>query len=351
MTALNLNALTLNTPSTSGSYIFSVTQAQCIRQAMLDIGALQGNEDPTAEEYADCSFKANLLVKQWMGNTDFAPGLKEWTRRRGELFLGNSKYVYNLGQTGDNWVDSTTGLIYPQQYGQTTLTAAAIAGATVLSVASTLTFNVNDYIGIQVGSDLYWTTIASFNPVAGTVTIPSPGLSGPASANVYVWNYTTKAVRPLTIIAVVLRDIYWNDTPVRIFRSPQEYEALPTKASPQNIADPTAVLYEAQFRTQTPNGQLYIDCGGAQDVTKRLHITYLAPVQDLVNPGDAVDYPQEWYRALVLGFGKEFCPMFDCAWTSELESSLTDALAIARQARPDNESVYFEVDGDDPYGP
>ena len=44
--------------------------------------------------------------------------------------------------------------------------------------------------------------------------------------------------------------------------------------------------------------------GGAQDVTKHLHVTYLAPTQDFVNPGDAPDYPQQWYRPLVLGHGR-----------------------------------------------
>ena len=350
MTALNLNLLTGFTPSPSGAYGFSVTRDQIIRQAMLDIGALQEGEVPTAQETTDCAFKLNMMVKQWMGNTDFAPGLKVWTRKRADLFLDNARYLYNLGLTGDNWVDSTTGLNYPQAYGQTTLTADAIAGATVLSVAATVQLNINDYLGILIGGNIFWTTVANIG--AGTVTIPAPGLpTGGAQANAYVWNYTTKAVRPLTLIACVLRDIYVNDTPIRLFRTVEEYEALPTKASPQNIADPTAVLYESQWKQQTQNGQLYLDVGGASDVTKHLHVTYLAPVQDFVNPGDAPDYPQEWFRPLVLGHGRDIAGMFDCAWTQELEANYQDSLQIARQGNPENSSVYFEVDGDDPYGP
>jgi hypothetical protein len=350
MTALNLNLLTGFTPSTSGAYGFSVTRDQIIRQAMLDIGALQEGEVPTASEITDCAFKLNMMVKQWMGNTDFAPGLKVWTRKRADLFLGATKYLYNLGATGDNWVDSTTGLAYPQAYGQTTLTANANAGATVLAVAATSQLNILDYIGIPTGqgNDIFWTTVANIG--VGTVTIPAPGLpTGGALANAYVWNYTTKAVRPLTILTAVLRDIYVNDTPLRIFRTVEEYEALPNKASPQNIADPTAILYEPQWKNQTQNGQLYLDVGGASDITKHLHCTYLAPVQDFVNPGDAPDYPQEWYRPLVLGHGKDIAGMFDCAWTQDLEDNLRESLAIARQGNPENSAVYFEVDGDGPY--
>lgn len=350
MTALNINSGSSFQPSTSGVYTFSVTRDQIIRQAMLDIGALQEGENPTGQEVADCSFKLNMMVKQWMGNTDFAPGLKVWTRKRAELFLGNAKYLYNLGQNGDNWADSTTGLAYPNLYGQTTLTANAAQGATVLNVASVSQFNINDFIGIQVGNDIYWTSIANIG--ANTVTLPTgQGLSDAALANAYVWNYTTKGVRPLVMVSVTLRDIHANDTPIRIFRTVEEYESLPTKTAPTNIADPTAVLYESHFKNQNPSGRLYLDVGGAQDVTKHLHCVYLAPTQDLVNPGDAPDYPQQWYRALVLGHGRDIAGMFDCAWTTDLEENYKDSLAIARQADPAESSVYFQVNSDDPYGP
>lgn len=342
MTALNLSAITGSTPSTSGSYVFSITRDQIIRAMMLDIGALDPTEDPTAQEVSDCALKLNMLTKQWMGNSDFAPGLKVWTRKRAELFLGYSKYAYNLGQTGDNWVDSTSLLTYPQVYGQTTLTANAAQGATSLSVAGNSQASIGDYLGVQVGSDIYWTTVNALS--AGTIGIPSPGLSGAALANAYVWNYTKKAVRPLRIIAAVLRDIYANDTPLTIIETPEVYEALPTKTASSNIADPTAIFYEPQFTTQSPNGVLYLDVGGAQDVTKHLHIVYLAPTQDFLNPGDAPDYPQEWYRALVLGLGRDCAGMFDCAWTSELEANFQDALAIARQGNPERSEAYFQVD-------
>jgi hypothetical protein len=342
MTALNLNALVLSTPSTSGSYVFSVTRDQIIRAMMLDIGALDSNEDPTAQEVSDAAFKLNMLTKQWMGSTDFAPGLKVWTRKRADLFLGYSKYAYNLGQSGDNFIDSTSKLSYPQLYGQTTLSANAVSGATVLDVAANSQVSVGDYIGIQVGSDIYWTTVSALG--TGTVTIPSPGLSGAANANAYVWNYSVKGVRPLKIITAVLRDIYSNDTPLTLIETPEVYEALPTKTASTNIADPTAIFYEPQFKTQAPNGVLYLDCGGAQDVTKHIHLVYLAPTQDFLNPGDAPDYPQEWYRALVLGLGRDCAGMFDCAWTADLEANFQDALAIARQANPEQSEVYFQVD-------
>jgi hypothetical protein len=346
VTALNLNALSLYTPSTSGSsYSFSYTRDQVIRQAMLDMGALQEGESPTAQETSDMARLLNGITKQWMGNTDFAPGLKVWTRKRGELFLSPTQYTYALGQSGDNWVESTTGLSYPQKYGQTTLTAAAAVNATVLPVASTSQLNIRDYIGIQVGGGIFWTTVSGIG--VGTVTIPAPGLSAATVGGVFVWNYTKKAVRPLVVITALLRDQYANDTPMRIIPTVEEYEGLPNKTAPSNVADPTAVFYESQFKNQAPNGRLYLDVGGAQDVTKHLHLVYLAPTEDFINPGDAPDYPQQWYDPLVLELAKRGAPMFDCAWTQDLEELRKEAIAIAKQGDPEQSSASFHVDDDD----
>lgn len=347
MTALNLSLLTANTPSTSGSYTFSVTRDQIIRQAMLDIGALDPLEAPTASEISDCAFKLNLMVKQWMGNTDFAPGLKVWTRKRGDLFLQPTQFAYQIGQTGaDHWVDSTTGLVYPQSFGQTALTANAALAATVLNVASVVGMNINDNVGILNGSTgaIMWTTISAIGALQ--ITIPAPGLPAAALANTYVWNYTTKGIRPLVIVTALLRDLYDNDTPLRLIRTVEEYEALPTKTAASNTGDPTAVFYESRFKNQNPYGMLYLDVGGAADVTKQIHCVYLSPTEDFVNPGDAPDYPQQWYRALVLGHGRDIAGMMDCAWTQELEANYQDALSIAQQADPEVNDGYFQVDGD-----
>lgn len=350
MTALNLNAATANTPSTSGSYTFSVTASDIIRQAMLDNGALAEGDIPTAQEYSDCLLKLNMIVKQWMGNTDFAPGLKVWTRRRATLFLGNAQYTYRLGQLGDHWVESTAGLSYPNQYGQTTVATLTAQNQTVLRVASVASMNINDYIGVLLGSDIFWSRVTAINPVAPlTVTLANP-LPSAALASSYVWNYTKKAVRPLSMVAVVLRDIYANDTSMNIM-TVERYESLSTKTAPTNIADPTAILYESQFRNQEPNGRLYIDVGGAQDVTKVLHCVYLSPTQDLVNPGDAPDYPQQWFRPLVAQLSKDTAGMFEVTWDPSNEATLVDSLRIARQADPEISDAYFEVNGgDSPYG-
>jgi hypothetical protein len=191
--------------------------------------------------------------------------------------------------------------------------------------------------------------VLSINTVTPAVTLAT-NLSGAVGANAQVFSYTLKAQRPEVIIAANLRDIYFNDTPLHLL-TVEEYESLPTKAMPTFQSDPTAILYESKYTPQAPNGHLYLDCGGAQDVTKVLHITYLRPVQDFDNPGDSPDYPQRWYQPLVLQLGKLCAPMFDCEWTQTLESSLQSSLAIAQEGDPEVTSAYFETENSDPYGP
>ena len=59
---------------TSGTYSFTVTRDDIVREAMLNIGKLGEAETPTAQEVTDCARKLNMLVKQWMARQDFAPG-------------------------------------------------------------------------------------------------------------------------------------------------------------------------------------------------------------------------------------------------------------------------------------
>ena len=293
---------------------------------MLDLGVLGEAEVPTAQETTDCAFKLNLLVKQWMGLQDFAPGLKMWTRHRGKMFLAATKHEYSLGPTGDNWTES---------FGQTQLTNAASANATTLNVSATSQITLNDYVGIQVGSDIYWTTVTG--TTSSTITLPSPGLSGAALSGAYVWNYTTKAQRPEQIVTASLIDIFGNAIPLT-FMTVQEYESLSSTMNVQNLSNPSSVYYESQLN----NGKLFIDCYGAQDITYYIRMVFLRPVQDFDNPGDAPEYPQRYYRALCWGLSRDIAGMFDAEWTQNMESNYQDAIAIAREADGDRTVMFFE---------
>lgn len=313
--------------ATSGTYSFSVTRDDIIREAMLNIGKLGEAETPTAQEVTDCSRKLNMLVKQWQGKQDFAPGLKMWTRRHGDLFLSNSTGQYNLGPSGDNW---TT-----QSYQQQT-TATANSAATSISVPNT-NITVGDYVGIELDSGaLYWTTVSTKVSTTG-ITIPSPGLTSIASSGAYVFNYTTKAQRPLEIEAVVLRDTNFQDIPIRIMTL-QDYSFLPTKQSSTYTSDPTAIYYESQLT----NGVLYVDVGGAGDVTKRLRIDYLESIQDFNAATDTPQFPQQWYAPLCWGLTQLIAPMFNVPFTEDMKGNFRDSLMMAREPDSEKTSLYFQ---------
>ena len=336
----------------SGTWSFTVVRDDIIREAMLNIGAIGESEVPTAQEVTDCARKLNMLVKQWMGAFDFAPGLKMWTRQRADLFLGNTQFQYQLGPTGDNWAAAVTGGGLGQTYGQTQTILTAGAGATVLGVQQVSQLNVNDYVGIMIGLDIFWTTISSINIGASTFTIPSPGVPGFVDGNAYVWNYTVKAQRPISIVTCILRDINNNDTPLNQM-TVQDYEILPNKTQLTYTSDPTAFYYESQFTNGLSavngNGQLYIDVGGAQDVTKHLHVVYLRPVMDFNNPGDNPEYPQQWFRALCWGLSREICGMFDAIWTQDMDLNYRESMAMAREADTEVTSFYFQPYAESPF--
>jgi len=312
--------------STSGSYSFTVNRDQIIRQAMLTIGKLDESEVPNAQEVSDCAFTLNLLIKQWQGRTDFAPGLKVWTRRRGHLFLNGASGQYSVGPSAVGW---TENYVYPL----TTAGANAAATAVVVSSASGIATGYN--IGVQLDSGLlFWTTVAS---VAGTTVNLNAPLPSKSSSGSQVFAYQTTAQQPLTIETAVLRDNQLNDTPMKIM-TVQDYDYLPSKVAPLNIGDPTAIYYEFQLG----NSYLYTDIAAAQDVSKHLVLTYLESVQDVLQASDNFEYPQEWFLPLSLGLGKQIAPMFNASWTALMQDNYVEALSIARRKDPERSSMFFQ---------
>lgn len=329
--------------STSGTFSFTVTRDDLVREAMLNIGRLGQTETPTSQETTDISRKLNMMVKQWQGRQDFAPGLKMWTRQRGDLFISQTQYQYGLGPTGDQWaggVATSTTLNYQMDQ----LTSAAAAAATTLYVNTISNYTANDYLVIQLDSgDIFTTTVQTVGSTFITIPTAMPSSAG---GNNYLFNYTTKAQRPLEIVTALLRDVNSNDIPMNKMTL-ETYEALPNKTSPTFLSDPQAFYYEAQLT----NGQLYLDVGGAQDVTKVVHIVYLQEVMDFDNPLDNPEYPQEWYMALAWGLTKQIAPMFNVPFTPDMDKNYMEAVAMARQSNPETTEFYFQVNSANPYSP
>jgi hypothetical protein len=333
-----------NMPASSGSFNFSVTRDDIIRRAMMNLGLLEQSEVPTAQEVADCAQVLNMTVKQLAGVLDKAPGFKMWQRQRAALFLSPTQYMYSVGPTSaDHWAGGVTGIAAPALYNQWQTAGNLALGATVIPNTNTTGINIGDQIGIQNGSSIFWTTVSAVTANV-SISIPAPGLPAAIAGSSYVWNYTTQAQRPMEILTGLLRDINNTDTPLTKMTL-EQYEALPTKTQPGFVQDPMAFYYEAQMQ----NGNLYIDCSGAQDVTKHLHFVWLRESQDFDNPGDAPEYPQEWFLHLAWSLSLQICGMFDGDWTADRQAAYSVAVTQAKEGNPQVDSNYFQPEGEDGY--
>jgi len=313
--------------TTSGSFSFTVNRDQTIRQSMLNIGKLDELENPTAQDITDCNLMLNMLIKQWMGRTDFAPGLKVYKRKWGYLFLNNATNKYTVGPNGTGW---TNVFVRP------VTTAASLSGANSVTVDSATGIATNYHIGIQLDSGaLFWTTVSS---VVGLVVSLNINLPSQSSSGSQIYCYQTTAQQPLNIETAVLRDQFNEDTPLRFLRTVQDYANLSGKTDIQTISDPTAIYYEFQLT----DSNLYTDCGAAQDVRKYIVASYMEPVQDMVNPADNFEYAQECFLAITWGLSKQIAPMYNMPWTQNMESNYTSAVMIAGHKDAEVSTMYFQ---------
>ena len=281
------------------------------------------DQTPSSGEITTGAQALNLIVKQWQGKYDFAPGLKVWSRKRAYLFLNTGTSSYSLGPTGDHW---TTTL------NQTTLDAAEAAGQTVLSVTATTGMTAADYIGIVLDSGaIQWTTIVSM--VANDTVTVTTALTGAAASGNKVYWYTTKARRPLNILTASLHDSDNMDQPLR-FMNLEEYQGISDKTAD---SDPTAIFYEAQLT----NGVLYTDFE-ADDVTKQIYCVFLSPIEDFDVLTDTPDYPQEWFRALKYQLAMDLAPEFGRPIAADLKVLRDESLVIARQMHAEESRMHFE---------
>lgn len=318
--------------TTSGVYAVSINSVQIVRQSMLNVGELDEDEDPSPRQYNDCLAILNMMVSQWMAKADFAPGLKMWTRKRGNVFLSAAANSYSLSAFNTTgWTNSFVKNITSQGSAQ---------GTSQLTLVSTAGISTGDFVG-YVGSDgqLYWTTVAS--AAANPITIASP-LQVQVASGANVYTYTTPAQYPVTLETALLRDDFGNDIPLRIMQV-ESYDMLPSKANPTYSGDPTAIYFETNLGFTT----VYTDVAVAQDVTKYLVLTYMEPVQKFINPNDTPYYPEEWYLPLVWGLSEQICPMFKKKWTDKMEQLKNTAMSIARNKDGEVSVLYFQAGAED----
>jgi hypothetical protein len=322
--------------ATSGTFNYSRTAGQIIQAAYEDLGVVTPGGTVASGDSTMALARLNMLVKQWQGNSDLAPGLKIHTRQRIHLFLAKGQHSYLVGPASSDARSTTL-------YGRTTLSADEAAAQTTLSVTSntdtttfpgsTVTMTAGDIVGIELDDGtIQWTTISG---TPSTTMDVSVALTGPAAAGNYVWWFTARAQRFPLIESAVLRDENLNDTPIRVYTDVQEYEL--GVADKYADGQPTAILVEP-LRIATR-----VTCNSQPtDVTSQIVLTVLYPAENYDATTDDIAFPQEWFAPLYMQLSKLLAPSKGRPWTPEMETNLTTALMMARSLNPENSTAYFQ---------
>lgn len=275
--------------TTSGSYSYNPNRDQIIRRAARLCAAIASGETPDANTVQDFSDALNAMMKRWQ-----ASGLHLWSEQELVLFLQPNQIQYALGATStDNCTASWVA---------TTLTADAAAAATSVTVDSITGITSGDNFGIVLNDGtIFWTTVNGA-PSGHTVTLASD-LTSAAESGADVYDYTTKAQRPLRIISG--RRYNWSsqiDTPLNPPLSRNDYRELPNKT---NTGTVTQFFYDPQLVL----GQVYL-WPAPPDVTNGVKFTVMRTLQDFLVAGDTGDFPQEWIDPVVFNLALVMAPEY-----------------------------------------
>ena len=317
--------------ATSGTTTYSVNVQDIYEDALTSVGAFDASMSAIPAEHLPlCERKLNMIVKQWSADSDFAPGLKMWARRRGYLFLQSGQVEYDLGPSGDPTSDG--------EYVTTTLTAASATSDTTLTVASITGISDTNPIGVVLDDgSIHWTTVNG-SPSGVTVTITT-GVASNAASGRRVFVYSSLMRKPFEVISASLRDAEGIDSPVDPYMSLAEYEAIPNKTSG---GQPYAFYLEPKRTTATA----YLNCA-PDDVTKVVRMVYLSQIEDMSALTDDVDFPAEWFRPLAAQLTIDLCPSFGRPVSVDMTTTRNEALALARNANPARSEAYFVSDPDE----
>lgn len=269
------------------STTFQETRDQISSDALQLIGYLASGETAQTADLTFCANAVNKMIKAWM-----AQGIHLFTEEEGILYLTPGQQSYILTTTG-----GANGAANADAAVTTTLSTTASGSSIVVTSATGM--SINDNIGIVLNSNtIFWTTVS--NIVGTTITLASP-LSGTANSGNLVYDYTISMVRPLSIQTARCRDAQNFDRIIRV-KPRQDYMAIPQKSL---IGQPQILYYSPQ----TTTGIIYLWPAPAYANTQ-VRFTYLREINDVTNPTDDFDFPQEWLECLTYNLAVRIAPAY-----------------------------------------
>ena len=263
--------------ATSGSVNFSQDAESIVRDVLYASNSLSPGED-LEEHLSQMTIRCLNRMFKALQST----GVLIWTYQEAYLFPNLTNNAYTIGEAGTaHFTDSAV---------ITTLTAAAASSATTLSLVST-GMTVGDYVGIELTAGTrQWTTIATI-PGATSITITDALTSAAASGN-NVFTYTTKSKYPISIPSV-----RYYDYSAALERPLQEDERSNYYDTPDKSISATTNMYFYDAGNQQ-TGTLNI-FPLPDDIADYMKVTYERQIQDIDSLSDSIDFPSQWYNAII----------------------------------------------------
>lgn len=273
----------------SGTYAFTVNRDQILKGALRKIGASASGETPDSDTMSDANEALNLFVVHLQ-----TYGIQIWAVTEATLFLQLDQVEYTLGLSGDH----TT-----QSYVTTTLSAAAVSGATSVTVTSATGITSGDNVGVVVDDGtIHWTTAT----VSGSTLTLATGIDDDAASGNRVIAYTSKAIRPIDIMSARLHNLDSGiDTPLTEFDR-IEYRELPNKTTEATVNG----FFFDRRRGASSSAKFYVwpEPDSVDDVVK---YTFRRPYQDATAASDNPDMPGDWYLPLMYNVAVLLAPEYD----------------------------------------
>lgn len=272
--------------ATSGSVDFTSTRDEIIKDALTLCRVIDPEEAVPAEKLVQADRFLNRMIKSFQ-----AQGLHLWTEAEATLFMDKGTQIYTF--PGAYATDT-------QDFDSTTTSAAAVSGASSISVTAAGNIASGDFISIELDSgSRQWTTVGG---VSGTTVTLASGttLTGDVASGQEVVAFTTKISRPLKIISA-RRSASSIDSPIEVVTR-EEYVDLPNKLG-------TGVVNEIYYKPKNTTGELYLWPTG-DTATDRLGFTYQRYIEDFDAASNTPDFPGEWHEMLVSNLAFRIAPSY-----------------------------------------
>ena len=302
---------------------------EIIKDALYLIEALEEGEPLTAEQETQGMRGLSRLIASWQAQSEHV-----WTQTEGVLALTGAQ-SYRFGRfTSPAYTGTLRG-----SFTAPTQPSPAFAQIETFSVApiSTTEFPAGTSIivtpqGTSVSELPFETTVES--TFGGTITLADPLPFSHEGGDLSYGDDLKLALRPLRIIGARRSDTFDGVQIPMNKVSREDYQDQPNKGA---ASTPVEFYYDAQLE----HGTLYVWGTGGSFI----HFTYERELLKPTAMTDILDFPEEWFDALIYNLAVRLAPMYALnpvkrqLLKSEAEQLKFDALSA------DSDEPYMEIAG------